>query len=143
MYRYKTPVVPAAAALALSAAVMAAPAFGAIAVTKAAVEDGALSVEGTSRGDRVTLDFTGTEAQVPGAKNVPTVSLLATVYYVLKAVIDPDILRRVFHSKQTPPSGFNRGHYQNPEVDRLLDLASAALGLYFGLAGRRTATQTA
>src|SRR4030095_17096311 len=42
-------------------------------------------------GDRVTLDFTGSEAQVPGAKNVPTVSLLATVYYVLKAVIDPDI----------------------------------------------------
>ena len=42
-------------------------------------------------GDRVTLDFTGTEAQVAGAKNVPPVSLLATVYYVLKAVIDPDI----------------------------------------------------
>jgi len=42
-------------------------------------------------GDQVTLDFTGTEAQVPGAKNVPPVSLLATVYYVLKAVIDPDI----------------------------------------------------
>ena len=42
-------------------------------------------------GDRVTLDFTGSEAQVPGAKNVPTVSLLATVYYVLKAVVDPDI----------------------------------------------------
>ena len=41
--------------------------------------------------DRVTLDFTGSEAQVPGAKNVPPVSLLATVYYVLKAVIDPDI----------------------------------------------------
>src|SRR5439155_1537638 len=50
-------------------------------------------------GDRVTLDFTGTEAQVPGAKNVPPVSLLATVYYVLKAVIDPDI----------PPNG---GYYR-------------------------------
>jgi N-methylhydantoinase B len=54
-------------------------------------------------GDRVTLDFTGTEAQVPGAKNVPTVSLLATVYYVLKAVIDPDI----------PPNG---GYYRAIEV---------------------------
>ncbi len=42
-------------------------------------------------GDRVTLDFAGTDAQVPGAKNVPPVSLLATVYYALKAVIDPDI----------------------------------------------------
>ena len=54
-------------------------------------------------GDRVTLDFTGSEAQVPGAKNVPTVSLLATVYYVLKAVIDPDI----------PPNG---GCYRAIEV---------------------------
>ena len=54
-------------------------------------------------GDRVTLDFTGTEAQVPGAKNVPPVSLLATVYYVLKAVIDPDI----------PPNG---GYYRAIEV---------------------------
>jgi N-methylhydantoinase B len=54
-------------------------------------------------GGRVTLDFTGTEAQVPGAKNVPPVSLLATVYYVLKAVIDPDI----------PPNG---GYYRAIEV---------------------------
>ena len=54
-------------------------------------------------GDRVTLDFTGTEAQVPGAKNVPPVSLLATVYYALKAVIDPDI----------PPNG---GYYRAIEV---------------------------
>jgi peptide/nickel transport system substrate-binding protein len=42
------------------------------------------------------------------------------------ALVDPDILRRVFHSTQTPPSGFNRGRYSNPEVDRLLDAASAA-----------------
>ena len=54
-------------------------------------------------GDRVTLDFTGTEPQVPGAKNVPPVSLLATVYYVLKAVIDPDI----------PPNG---GYYRAIDV---------------------------
>ena len=37
---------------------------------------------------------------------------------------DPDILRRVFHSDQTPPAGFNRGHYSNAEVDRLIDLAT-------------------
>lgn len=41
-------------------------------------------------------------------------------------VSDPDMLRRVFHSNQMPPSGFNRGYYENPEVDRLIDAASAA-----------------
>ena len=43
-------------------------------------------------------------------------------------VSDPDMLRRVFHSKQMPPNGFNRGYYENPEVDRLIDEASAATG---------------
>ena len=42
------------------------------------------------------------------------------------SLADPDILRRVFHSNQVPPAGFNRGHYSNPEVDRLLDEASAS-----------------
>jgi peptide/nickel transport system substrate-binding protein len=42
------------------------------------------------------------------------------------ALGDPDILRRVFHSDQVPPAGFNRGHYRNPEVDRLIDLATNA-----------------
>src|SRR5258705_13020250 len=42
------------------------------------------------------------------------------------AMVDPDILRRVFYSTQTPPAGFTRGHYSNPEVDGLLDLAGAA-----------------
>lgn len=41
-------------------------------------------------------------------------------------VSDPDMLRRVFHSKQMPPSGFNRGFYENAEVDRLIDEATAA-----------------
>jgi peptide/nickel transport system substrate-binding protein len=43
------------------------------------------------------------------------------------ALADPDILRRVFHSSQTPPTGFNRGHYRNPEVDALLDEAATSL----------------
>ena len=38
----------------------------------------------------------------------------------------PDILRRVFHSQQVPPAGFNRGHFSDPEVDRLIDEASKA-----------------
>jgi peptide/nickel transport system substrate-binding protein len=40
------------------------------------------------------------------------------------SLADPDILRRVFHSKQVPPEGFNRGHYANPRVDALLDEAA-------------------
>jgi len=42
-------------------------------------------------------------------------------------VTDPDMLRRLYHSGQAPPAGFNRSHYSNPEVDRLIDLAAAAL----------------
>jgi peptide/nickel transport system substrate-binding protein len=49
-----------------------------------------------------------------------------SLQWVGGAMVDPDILRRVFHSTQTPPAGFNRGQYSNPEVDRLLDLAGAA-----------------
>jgi peptide/nickel transport system substrate-binding protein len=49
---------------------------------------------------------------------------LVTLQWV--GISDPDILRRVFHSKQMPPSGFNRGFYSNPEVDRLIDRATAA-----------------
>jgi peptide/nickel transport system substrate-binding protein len=52
---------------------------------------------------------------------------IMSLQWVGGAVIDPDILRRVFHSAQTPPAGFNRGHYVNPEVDRLLDRAGAAI----------------
>ena len=42
------------------------------------------------------------------------------------ALADPDILRRVFHSQQVPPLGFNRGRFSDPEVDRLIDDASQA-----------------
>jgi peptide/nickel transport system substrate-binding protein len=41
-------------------------------------------------------------------------------------VADPDILRRVFHSQQVPPVGFNRGHFSDPEIDRLIDRAAAS-----------------
>ena len=52
---------------------------------------------------------------------------IMSLQWVGGSVIDPDILRRVFHSTQVPPTGFNRGYYHNPEVDRLIDLASSAL----------------
>ena len=51
---------------------------------------------------------------------------LYTLIFVGGSVADPDILRRVFHSSQVPPTGFNRAHYQNSEVDALLDQAAAA-----------------
>jgi peptide/nickel transport system substrate-binding protein len=41
-------------------------------------------------------------------------------------VTDPDMLRRVYHSTQVPPVGFNRIYYSNPVVDRLIDLATTA-----------------
>ena len=52
---------------------------------------------------------------------------LFALQWVGGAMIDPDMLRRVFHSKEVPPGGFNRGHYQNAMVDRLLDLATTAI----------------
>jgi peptide/nickel transport system substrate-binding protein len=39
-------------------------------------------------------------------------------------VTDPDMLRRVFHSAQMPPAGFNRGFFSDPDVDRLIDRAT-------------------
>lgn len=51
---------------------------------------------------------------------------LYTLIFVGGSVADPDILRRVFHSTQVPPVGFNRAHYDNPDVDRLIDRATAA-----------------
>jgi peptide/nickel transport system substrate-binding protein len=53
---------------------------------------------------------------------------IMSLQWVGGAVIDPDILRRVFHSTQVPPVGFNRGYYRNDDVDRLIDQASVALG---------------
>ena len=52
---------------------------------------------------------------------------LYTLVFTGGSVADPDILRRVFHSTQTPPNGFNRARYSNPDVDALLDRATAAL----------------
>jgi peptide/nickel transport system substrate-binding protein len=52
---------------------------------------------------------------------------LFALQWVGGAMIDPDMLRRVFHSQEIPPEGFNRGHYRNAEVDRLLDLATTSL----------------
>jgi peptide/nickel transport system substrate-binding protein len=42
-------------------------------------------------------------------------------------VTDPDMLRLVYHSSQMPPVGLNRVYYRNPDVDRAIDDASAAV----------------
>ncbi len=34
---------------------------------------------------------------------------------------DPDLYSLLFHSRNVPPAGANRGRYRNPELDRLLD----------------------
>ena len=39
---------------------------------------------------------------------------LFTLQWVGGSMVDPDILRRVYHSTQTPPDGFNRGFYAQP-----------------------------
>jgi peptide/nickel transport system substrate-binding protein len=52
---------------------------------------------------------------------------LFTLQWTGGALADPDTLRRVFHSSQAPPVGFNRGHYSNPRVDALLDDAAGSL----------------
>jgi peptide/nickel transport system substrate-binding protein len=52
---------------------------------------------------------------------------LFALQWVGGAMIDPDMLRRVFHSREAPPEGFNRGHYRNEQVDHLLDLATTSV----------------
>jgi peptide/nickel transport system substrate-binding protein len=47
---------------------------------------------------------------------------LYTLQFV--GVTDPDMLRRVYHSKQEPPAGLNRVFYRNAEVDRLIEQAA-------------------
>jgi peptide/nickel transport system substrate-binding protein len=42
-------------------------------------------------------------------------------------VSDPDMLRRVFHSGQMPPNGFNRGFFSHPGVDALIDRATVSI----------------
>jgi peptide/nickel transport system substrate-binding protein len=49
-----------------------------------------------------------------------------TLQWAAGAAADPDILRRVFHSQQVPPAGFNRGHLKDELLDRLIDEATLA-----------------
>ena len=42
---------------------------------------------------------------------------------------DPDIFDYVFNSRRMPPDGANRGHYRNPEIDKLLKQEREELNL--------------
>jgi peptide/nickel transport system substrate-binding protein len=42
---------------------------------------------------------------------------------------DPDIFDTVFHSRNFPPAGRNRGYYSNPRVDALIDQARREVDL--------------
>ncbi len=50
-----------------------------------------IAVAITVAGDRIHLDFAGSGAQSPGDINVVWLALLSTVYYALKALLDPTI----------------------------------------------------
>ena len=50
---------------------------------------------------------------------------LYTLQFV--GVTDPDMLRRVFHSRQSPPAGLNRVFYANADVDSLIESAAGAV----------------
>lgn len=50
-----------------------------------------IQVKITVKGDSMALDFEGTDLQVTGPNNVTKNGLLATVFYSLKALIDPGI----------------------------------------------------
>jgi peptide/nickel transport system substrate-binding protein len=42
-------------------------------------------------------------------------------------ISDPDVYRLRFHSRHRPPAGFNRGGYDNPVIDRLIERGAATL----------------
>jgi len=52
-----------------------------------------------------------------------------TLQWAGGATADPDILRRVFHSEQVPPAGFNRGHLTDAVLDQLIDEATLATSM--------------
>lgn len=44
-------------------------------------------------------------------------------------IIEPDIYYIVFHSKNIPPNGSNRGRYKNKEIDRIVEAARYELDI--------------
>jgi len=72
----------------------------------------------------IAVDVRSSEFQTLSADVLRGNFQLYTLQFV--GVTDPDILRLVYHSQQVPPTGLNRVRYRNPDVDRLIEEASAA-----------------
>jgi N-methylhydantoinase B len=79
-----------------------------------------IKVAVTIKGDKIHLDFTGSAPQVDGAINVVWHALSATVYYALKAFIDPTL----------PPNGgfFRAVHINAPKHTIVNATPPAAVG---------------
>jgi peptide/nickel transport system substrate-binding protein len=73
----------------------------------------------------IAVDVKSSELQTLFADVLRGNFQLYTLQWV--GVTDPDMLRRVYHSKQTPPAGLNRVYYSNAEVDGLIQAAAAAV----------------
>lgn len=54
-------------------------------------EDLRIRAEITVDGDEITVDFSGTAAQVPGAINAPIAVTTSATYYAVRCITDPDI----------------------------------------------------
>lgn len=50
-----------------------------------------IALELTIEGDRLILDFAGSDPQLTWARNIPHQALIATVYTVAKSLLDPDV----------------------------------------------------
>ncbi len=73
----------------------------------------------------IAVDVKSSELQTLFADVLRGNFQLYTLQWV--GVTDPDMLRRVYHSKQTPPAGLNRVYYSNAEVDGLIEAAASAV----------------
>ena len=73
----------------------------------------------------IAVDVKSSELQTLFADVLRGAFQLYTLQWV--GVTDPDMLRRAFHSSQTPPNGFNRGYYVNRELDQVIDAATSAI----------------
>ena len=79
------------------------------------------------RGDELFLDFAGNPPQVSGGLNMVFTALLATVYYAVKTVVDPEIL---------PNAGMYRPIHVTAPEGSILNCVSPA-----GVNGRTTTCQ--
>ena len=97
-----------------------------------------IQVKVTIRGDNMHLDFAGTDPQVNGPNNVTKNGLLATVFYSLKALIDPTIpsnagIYRAFSVEAEPGTIINA---TNPApVGARIDTCMRVADVIFGALG--------